>query len=58
MKDLLTSEDFNCPKIMLSGPIDYSMYANLCIQLDQARKEGLVVTELSMLGGDRMRILS
>jgi hypothetical protein len=28
------------------------MYKNFRLQLDSARKEGLVVTELSTLGGD------
>src|SRR6201996_1243861 len=43
---------FNQPKIMLSGPVDYTMYTQFRSPLDQAQKEGLIVTELSTLGGD------
>src|ERR1700760_2920114 len=50
--NILKPEDFNHPKIMLSGPVDYAMYANFRSQLDQTQKDGLVVAELSTLGGD------
>ncbi len=37
---------------MLSGTVDYEMYENFREQLDRAPAEGLVVVELSTLGGD------
>ena len=40
------------PAILLGGPVDYDMYKNFRSQLDRSKKEGLVVTELSTLGGD------
>jgi ATP-dependent protease ClpP protease subunit len=43
---------FKAPAVMLSGPVDYAMYANFRLQFDQAPREGLVVIELSTLGGD------
>jgi ATP-dependent protease ClpP protease subunit len=48
----LQSKDFCLPRIVLSGPVDYNMYNNFRAQLDSAEKKGLVVTELSTLGGD------
>jgi hypothetical protein len=48
----LQPRDFSSPAILLGGPVDYEMYKNFRLQLDSARKEGLVVTELSTLGGD------
>lgn len=48
----LQSRDFNSPAILLGGPVDYDMYKNFRAQLDGSKKEGLVVTELSTLGGD------
>ena len=48
----LNSIDFNMPAILLGGPVDYDMYKSFRSQLDRAKKEGLVVTELSTLGGD------
>ena len=45
-------QDFNSPAILLGGPVDYDMYKNFRSQLDSSKKEGLVVTELSTLGGD------
>jgi ATP-dependent protease ClpP protease subunit len=48
----LQSKEFNLPAILLGGPVDYDMYKNFRSQLDSAQKEGLVVTELSTLGGD------
>ena len=50
--DTLQSHDFASPAILLGGPVDYDMYKTFRSQLDSARKEGLVVTELSTLGGD------
>ena len=48
----LLSQDFSSPAILLGGPVDYDMYKNFRSQLDASKKEGLVVTELSTLGGD------
>src|SRR5277367_7091034 len=48
----LRPSDFNMPAILLGGPVDYDMYRTFRSQLDAAEKEGLVVTELSTLGGD------
>jgi len=48
----LQPKEFNLPAILLSGPVDYEMYKNFRAQLDNSQKEGLVVTELSTLGGD------
>ena len=44
--------DFMRPAILLSGPVDYDMYESFREQLDKAPGEGLVVVELSTLGGD------
>ena len=48
----LEPKDFNSPAILLGGPVDYDMYKNFRSKLDVAKKEGLIVTELSTLGGD------
>jgi hypothetical protein len=48
----LTPKDFASPAILLGGPVDYDMYKSFRSQLDGSGKEGLVVTELSTLGGD------
>ena len=48
----LQPQDFNAPAILLGGPVDYDMYKAFRSQLDGSKKEGLVVTELSTLGGD------
>src|SRR5277367_2906903 len=48
----LRPSDFNMPAILLGGPVDYDMYRTFRSQLDAAEKEGLIVTELSTLGGD------
>jgi ATP-dependent protease ClpP protease subunit len=50
--ETLQPQDFNAPAILLGGPVDYDMYKNFRSQLDASKKEGLVVTELSTLGGD------
>jgi ATP-dependent protease ClpP protease subunit len=49
---LLTAEDFRKPAILLSGPVDYEMYKRFRDQLQQAPEDGLIVIELSTLGGD------
>jgi ATP-dependent protease ClpP protease subunit len=48
----LKPQDFASPAILLGGPVDYDMYKSFRSQLDRSNKEGLVVTELSTLGGD------
>ena len=48
----LQPKQFNLPAILLGGPVDYDMYKNFRAQLDRTQKEGLLVTELSTLGGD------
>ena len=48
----LKPKDFNAPAILLGGPVDYDVYKDFRAQLDRSTKEGLVVTELSTLGGD------
>jgi ATP-dependent protease ClpP protease subunit len=48
----LKPEAFRSPAILLSGAVDYAMYARFRDQLDAAPTEGLVVVELSTLGGD------
>ncbi|CAN5361894.1 ClpP family protease [Caulobacter sp. FWC2] len=44
--------DFAGPRIRLAGPVDYAMYNSFRDQLDAAPAQGLVVVELSTLGGD------
>ena len=49
----LAASDFNAPPaVMLSGTVDYEMYANFRRQFDASSKEGIAVIELSTLGGD------
>src|SRR5579862_8731196 len=48
----LKSADFRNPALLLSGHVDDSMYASFRKQLETAPTEGLVVIELSTLGGD------
>jgi ATP-dependent protease ClpP protease subunit len=50
--DTLEPIAFKAPAILLSGPVDYDMYAEFRRQLDAAPSEGVVVIELSTLGGD------
>ena len=40
------------PSVLLSGPVDYDMYRSFRAGLDAAPQDGLVVIELSTLGGD------
>jgi hypothetical protein len=49
---LLTPQDFRNPAIVLSGTVDYEMYERFREQLAQTPDQGLVVVELSTLGGD------
>jgi len=48
----LQAADFHNPAVLLSGGVDYAMYANFRSQIAAAPPEGLVVVELSTLGGD------
>ena len=48
----LTAIDFARPAILLGGEVDHAMYWNFRGQLDKAATRGLVVVELSTLGGD------
>jgi hypothetical protein len=49
---LLMTADFNAPRVLLAGTVDYEMYKSFRDQLAQAPATGLVVVELSTLGGD------
>lgn len=49
---LLSPQDFTCPAIRLSGTVDQAMYLVFKDSLAAAPAEGLVVVELSTLGGD------
>jgi ATP-dependent protease ClpP protease subunit len=48
----LTAADFETPAIMLSGAVDYNMYQFFRSALSAAPQQGLVIVELSTLGGD------
>jgi ATP-dependent protease ClpP protease subunit len=48
----LEAQDFSSPAILLGGPVDYDMYKTFRSQLDESKREGLLVTEISTLGGD------
>jgi len=48
----LGANDFRNPAILLSGSVDYAMYGNFRDRLANAPKQGLVVVELTTLGGD------
>jgi len=50
--ELLTADKFKNPAILLSGTVDNAMYVDFRQQLDAAPGAGLVVVELSTLGGD------
>jgi len=49
---VLEASAFRAPAVILSGTVDYSMYNNFRDQLVSAPESGLVVVELSTLGGD------
>lgn len=49
---LLSPQDFACPAIRLSGPVDQSMYVSFKDSLAAAAPDGLLVVEISTLGGD------
>ena len=48
----LTTADFDTPHVLVAGPVDYEMYKSFREQLAKAPPAGLVVVELSTLGGD------
>jgi ATP-dependent protease ClpP protease subunit len=48
----LQASDFASPAILLSGTVDYAMYQSFREQLARAPDTGLVIAELSTLGGD------
>lgn len=48
----LQAADFLNPPILLAGAVDYAMYSFFRDRLMNAPSEGLVVVELSTLGGD------
>lgn len=50
--EILDASAFRAPAVMLSGPVDYEMYNNFREQFDGAPDTGIVVVELSTLGGD------
>lgn len=52
MTDTLPPETFQWPAILLAGDVDYNLYQRFRTQLVAAPREGIVVTELSTLGGD------
>src|SRR3954451_15844028 len=52
MTELLSPAAFRAPPILLCGSVDYAMYDSFRAQLANAAAEGLVVVELSPLGGD------
>ena len=48
----LDASAFDTPRILLAGAVDYAMYDRFRDRLTQAPDSGLVVIELSTLGGD------
>ena len=52
MPSILSPADFRSPAVLLSGTVDYAMYNSFREQLGCAPSEGLVIIELSTLGGD------
>jgi hypothetical protein len=50
--NILDPSAFRAPAISLAGVVDYAMYQSFRDQLGRAPEKGLVVTELSTLGGD------
>jgi len=48
----LAAQDFRDPAILLSGTVDYEMYGTFRDALGKAPPSGLVVIELTTLGGD------
>lgn len=52
MPTSLSPTDFRNPAVLLSGTVDYEMYNSFRSQLAAAPQKGLIVVELSTLGGD------
>ncbi len=50
--EVLDPSAFCAPAVLLSGTVDYSMYNSFRERLGRAPAHGLVVVELSTLGGD------
>lgn len=50
--ELLEARSFQAPAVLLAGTVDYSMYNSFRDQLGRSSMKGLVVIELSTLGGD------
>jgi ATP-dependent protease ClpP protease subunit len=50
--EILTPAAFDTPSVLLAGTVDYEMYERFRSQLSNAPAQGLVVIELSTLGGD------
>ncbi|MDO9609501.1 MAG: ATP-dependent Clp protease proteolytic subunit [Brevundimonas sp.] len=50
--EILAPGAFDAPRILLAGTVDYAMYERFRDQLVRAPTSGLVVIELSTLGGD------
>ena len=48
----LPTTAFKTPAVMLSGTVDYEMYNDFRTQFDASPDDGIVVVELSTLGGD------
>ena len=44
--------DFDAPRVCLTGEVDYGMYDRFRAQCAEAPADGLIVIELSTLGGD------
>jgi hypothetical protein len=52
MNEGLEASAFRTPAVLLSGTVDYDMYNSFRDQLSRAPANGVVVVELSTLGGD------
>jgi hypothetical protein len=52
VQDALSAQDFRDPPVLLSGTVDYQMYSAFRETLSKAPQTGLVVVELTTLGGD------
>ena len=50
--EALDASAFRLPAVLLCGTVDYAMYSSFRDQLSRAPEKGLVVIELSTLGGD------
>jgi ATP-dependent protease ClpP protease subunit len=48
----LAAAQFDAPAVLLAGAVDYEMYERFRDQLVKAPSSGLIVVELSTLGGD------